>query len=73
MGTTNVEIELNGPTLVDLTKFAGTGMILKGSCQDHCMNSLPCNFIVVCVLYCLLGSLVIVHVCVACMVVRLCV
>ena len=40
----NVEIELNGPTLVDLTKFAGTGMILKGSCQDHSMNGFTMSF-----------------------------
>ena len=35
MSTTNVEIELRSPTLVDLAKFAGNWEILKESCQDH--------------------------------------
>ena len=32
VSATNVEIELRSPTLVNLTKFAGTGLILKRSC-----------------------------------------
>ena len=35
VSTTNIEIELRSPTLVNLTKFARTGKILKGSCQNH--------------------------------------
>ena len=38
VSTTNVEIELGSPTLVNHTKFARDGKILWESCQDHSGN-----------------------------------
>ena len=44
VSTTNIEIELGSPTLVDLTKFAMDGKILLESCQDHSGNGLTMYF-----------------------------
>ena len=44
VSTTNVEIELGSPTLVNLTKFAMDGMILWESCQDHSGNGFTVYF-----------------------------
>ena len=38
VSTTNVEIELGSPTLVNHTKFARDGKILWEPCQDHSGN-----------------------------------
>ena len=50
VSTTNVELELRSPTLVNLAKSAGTGLILKGSCQITVGMVSQCIFVVVCVL-----------------------
>ena len=50
VSTTNIEIELRSPTLVNLTKFAMDGKILWESCQDHSGNGFTMYFVVVCVL-----------------------
>ena len=55
VSTTNVEIELGSPTLVNLTKFAMDGKLLWESCQDHVGMVSPCIFVVVCVLTVLLS------------------
>ena len=47
VSTTNVEIELESPTLVNLVKFSGTWKILWGSCQDQCGNGFTMYFVVV--------------------------
>ena len=44
VSTTNVELELRIPTLVNVTKFAGTGSILMGACQNHSGNGFTMSF-----------------------------
>ena len=61
VSTTNIEIELRSPTLVYLTKLAGTGKNLARIIVGMVSS---CFVVVVCVLLCLIGSLVIMHVCV---------
>ena len=61
VSTTNVELELRSPTLVTLTKYAVTGLILKGSCKIRAGMVSLCSFDVVCVLLCSIGTLVAMH------------
>ena len=61
MSTTNVGIELGSPTLVNLARFPGTYEILERSCQDHGKIGFTMYFNVVCICFCLIGSLVIVQ------------
>ena len=44
VSTTNVELELRIPTLVNVTKFAGTGSILMGACRNHSGNGFTMSF-----------------------------
>ena len=44
ISTTNVELEKRSLSLVNLTKFAGAGLILKGSCQKHSGNGFTMYF-----------------------------
>ena len=71
VSTTNVEIELRSPTLVNLTKFTR----LERSCGDLAKIIVgmvsPCIFVVVSDLYCLIGSLLIMRGCVTHMLSRL--
>ena len=58
VSSTNVELERIYPTLVNLTKLAGTGLILRDLAKITVGMVSPCIFVVVCVSSCLRGSLV---------------
>ena len=51
VSTTNVEIELGSPTLVNHTKIAMDGKILWESCQDHSENGFTMYFLLLCVFH----------------------
>ena len=59
--TTVVEFGMGSPTLVNLTKFAGTGLILKDLAKITVGMVSPYIFVVVCIFLSLVDSLVAMH------------
>ena len=66
VSTTNAEIELRSPTLVSYAHGPVSWKILERSCQDLgkiMVRFFTMYFNVVCIWYCLIGSLVAMHDC----------